>query len=103
MDHPLYSPIKGKRFATDPDVKQAVISWLRKIHSAIFYISLAVCLGIILVNNQPDTLFSMYLFISLLYTFRATRSSTSGESNCISTSSGVCHSVYKYVTAWYAG
>ena len=37
MDHPLYSPLKGKRFATDPDVKQAVTSWLRTIHSAVSY------------------------------------------------------------------
>jgi len=47
----------------------------------------------ILVNNQLDTLFSMYLFISLLYMFRANQCSSSGESNCISTSSGVYHSV----------
>ena len=47
----------------------------------------------ILVNNQLDALFSMYLFISLLYKFRATQCLSSGESNCINTSSGVCHSV----------
>jgi len=43
----------------------------------------------------------MYLFISLLYVFRATQCSSSGESNCINTSSGIRHSLY--VTAWYAG
>jgi len=36
--------------------------------------------GVILVNNQLDALFSMFLFISLLYTFRATQCSSSGES-----------------------
>jgi hypothetical protein len=58
-----------------------------------FYIYLIVYLGIILANNQIDALFSMYLFISLLYTFRATQCSSSGESDCINTSSGICHSV----------
>ena len=58
-----------------------------------FYISLTVHLGIILVNNQLDTLFSMYLFISLLYMFWATQRSSSGESNCINTLSGIYHSV----------
>ena len=48
---------------------------------------------IILVNNQLDALFSMYLFISLLYTFRATQRSSSGESDCNNTSSGIYHSV----------
>jgi len=33
--------------------------------------------------------FPMYLFISLLYMFRATQCSSSGESNCINTSSGI--------------
>ena len=42
-----------------------------------------------LVNNQPDALFSMYLFISLLYMFRATQCSSSGESNHINTSFGM--------------
>jgi len=35
----------------------------------------------------------MYLFISLLYMFRATQCSSLGESNFINTSSGICHSV----------
>jgi hypothetical protein len=34
----------------------------------------------------------MYLFISLLCMFRATQCSSSGESNCIIKSSGMCHS-----------
>jgi len=54
-----------------------------------FYISLSMHLRIILVNNQPDALFSMYVFISLLYMFRATQCSSSGESNCINTLSGI--------------
>jgi hypothetical protein len=58
-----------------------------------FYISLIVHLGIILANNQLDALISMYLFISLLYMFRATQRSSSGESSCINISSGMYHSV----------
>ena len=48
---------------------------------------------LILVNNQPDSLFSMYLFISLLYMFWATQCLSSGESNCVNTSSGIYHFV----------
>ena len=55
----------------------------------------------VLVNTQIDAIFSMYLFISLLYMFRATQCSSSGESNCINTSSGIYRSVS--VTAWYDG
>jgi hypothetical protein len=66
---------------------------LRKDISSLFYISLTVHLSIILVNNQLDTLFSMYLIISPLYMFRATQCSSSGESNCINTSSGIYHSL----------
>jgi hypothetical protein len=47
-----------------------------------------------IVNNQLDALFyCTYLFIPLLYMFRAIQCPSSGESNCISTSSGICHSV----------
>jgi len=46
----------------------------------------------ILVINQSDVLLSMYLFISLLYMFRATQCSSSGESNCFNTSSDIYHS-----------
>jgi hypothetical protein len=35
--------------------------------------------SMILLNNQLDALFSMYLFIFLLYMFRATQCSSSGE------------------------
>jgi len=43
------------------------------------YILLIVHLGTILVNNQLDALL-MYLFTSILYMFRATQCSSSGES-----------------------
>jgi len=66
-----------------------------------FYISLTMHLGIILVNNQLDAFFSMYLFILLLYMFRANQYSSSGELNCINTSSAIYHSVW--VTACYSG
>ena len=64
-----------------------------KVNLSKCYIFLTVHLGIILVNNRLDALISMYSFISLLYTFRATQCSSSGESNCINTSSGMYHSV----------
>jgi hypothetical protein len=44
-----------------------------------FHILLTVNLCTILVNNQLDALFSMYLFILLLYMFRATQCLSSGE------------------------
>jgi hypothetical protein len=37
-------------------------------------------LGIILVNDQPDAQFFFYMFISILYMFRANSCSSSGES-----------------------
>jgi len=48
---------------------------------------------LILVNNPLESLFSVCLLISLLYMFRATQCSSSGETNCINTSSGVYHPV----------
>ena len=50
---------------------------------------------LILVNNQLDAVFSMYLFISLLYMFRATQCSSTGESNLINISSGICRGADK--------
>ena len=47
----------------------------------------------VLVNNQTDAPFSIYSFVSLLYMLRVTPCSSSGESNCINTSSGI----YQYV------
>jgi len=47
----------------------------------------------VLVNNQPEASFSIHSFISLLYMFRVTPCSSSGESNCVNTSSGI----YQYV------
>jgi hypothetical protein len=49
--------------------------------SNIFYVLLAVHLGIILVNNQLGAQFFFYCkFIAILYMFRATSCSSSGES-----------------------
>jgi hypothetical protein len=45
-----------------------------------FYVLLTVHLGIILVNDQPDAQFFFYMFISILYMFRAISCSSSGES-----------------------
>ena len=45
-----------------------------------FYFPLTVHLGIILVNNQLDANSFPYVFISILYMFRATICSSSGES-----------------------
>jgi len=41
---------------------------------------LTVHLGIFLVNNQLDANFCLYMFISILYMFRAFKCSSSGES-----------------------
>jgi hypothetical protein len=45
-----------------------------------FYILVTVNLGIIITNNQLDAQFLLYIFISILYMFRATLCSSSGES-----------------------
>jgi hypothetical protein len=45
-----------------------------------FYILMTVLLDIILINNQIDAQFPLYIFISILYMFRATMCSSSGES-----------------------
>jgi hypothetical protein len=54
------------------------------VHNSIasFYVLLTVHLGIILVSDQLDAqfFFYIYMFISILYTFRATSCSSSGES-----------------------
>jgi hypothetical protein len=57
-------------------------------------------LGIIPVNNQLDTLFQYIYFFTSLHV-SSTQCSSSGETNCINTSSGMYHCVK--VTAWYAG
>jgi hypothetical protein len=44
------------------------------------YVLLTVHLGILLVNEQLDAQFFHYMFISILYMFRATLCSSSGES-----------------------
>ena len=51
-------------------------------HSVIkFYVLLTLHLGIFLVNNQIDAqFFFSYMFISILYMFRAAMWSSSGES-----------------------
>jgi hypothetical protein len=51
-----------------------------KVRSAIFCILLIVHLGIILINTQLDAQFLLYIFISILYMFRATLCSSSGQS-----------------------
>jgi hypothetical protein len=52
---------------------------LLKTFLALFYILVTVHLGTVLINNQPDTQFLLYIFISILYLFRATLCSSSGE------------------------
>jgi hypothetical protein len=54
-----------------------------------FYILVTLHLGVILKNNQHDAQFLLYIFISILYLFRATLCSSSGES-IVSTTSGIC-------------
>jgi hypothetical protein len=60
-------------------------------------ISLTVHLGVILVNNQLDALFFSVL-ISLLYMFRATQCSSSGESIV-----SIHHLVYITLYRWLSG
>jgi hypothetical protein len=45
----------------------------------IFYVLLTVHLDIILVNEQLDAQFFLYMFITILFTFLATSNSSSGE------------------------
>ena len=48
-----------------------------------------------LVNDQPDALIIFYVFISIYNSLHvlSTSCSSSGETNCINTASGNCHSV----------
>jgi len=66
----------------------------------VFYILLTVQLGVILVNNQLDAqfLFKYVYFISLHVSSNLVL--IIRRVNCISTTSGICHSVY--VTVRYA-
>jgi hypothetical protein len=64
-----------------------------------FYIPLtALRLGIIPINNQPDTQFLLYIFISILYMFRATLCWSSGVSVV-----SIQHPVYVTVFRWPSG
>ena len=92
---------KTGRGATEDAIEDATCNVSIQGSTSKFYISLAVHLGIILVNNQIDALFQCVYLLSLLYMFRAAKCSSSEESNCVNTSSGIYHSVK--VTAWYAG
>ena len=56
------------------------------------YVSSTVHLGTVLADNQLDALIKMYLFISLLYMFRAPQCSSSGESIVT-----IHHMVYIYI------
>ena len=62
------------------------------------------CICLIFVNNQLDEqLFFLYLFTPILYMFRTTKCSSSGESTVSIRSLAyvVCHCIQ--VTVWYAG
>ena len=50
------------------------------IYIYIFYVLLTVNLGIILFNDQLDAQFFLYIFILILYVFRAFKCSSSGDS-----------------------
>ena len=62
----------------------------------LFYILLTGHLGTVPVNNQLDTLFNV--FISLLYMFRATQCSSTGESIV-----SMHHLVYINLCRWPSG
>jgi len=63
-----------------------------------FYILLTVHIGMILVNNQLDTQFFFYTFISILYMFRVTPCSSSGDSIV-----SIRHLVYVTLCRWPSG
>jgi hypothetical protein len=77
-------------------VLNVILVWLL---IAKFYVSLTVHLGIIPVNNQLDALFEYIYFFNSLHV-SSTQCSSSGETNCINTSSGMFQSMM-VVTAWY--
>jgi len=61
-----------------------------------FYILVTVHFGIILINsNQHDTQFLLYIFVSILYMFRATLCSSSGQSIV-----SIQHLVYVTLCRW---
>jgi len=62
------------------------------------YILLTVHLGTDCVNNQLDALLFLNVFISLLYMFRATQCSSSGESIV-----SIHHLVYITLCRWQSG
>ena len=76
---------------------QAGWSIIFKINNSSFYILLTVHLGTIRVNNQLDALF-FNVSISLLYMFRATQRSSSGESIV-----SIHHLVYITLCRWPSG
>jgi len=55
-------------------------------------------LGIILINNQLDAQFLLYIFISILYTFPSNLCSSSGESIV-----PIQHLVYVTLCRWPSG
>jgi hypothetical protein len=64
----------------------------------ILRISWIVTLSSIPINNQLDTQFLLYIFISILYMFRATLCSSSGESIL-----SIQHLVYVTLCRWPSG
>jgi len=61
---------------------------------SVFYVLLTVHLGSVLVNNQLDAqfFFFSYIFIPILYMFRAF-CARNMRINCINVTSGICHSM----------
>jgi hypothetical protein len=66
----------GKRIVKNLSLENSSIMG----HDVMFYILVTVHLGIILINYQLDAQFLLHIFISILYVFRATLCSSSGES-----------------------
>jgi hypothetical protein len=68
----------------------------KRVYLYVFFTFCWPCIVLWLLDDQRDTqFFIMYLFLYLtLYMFWASTScSTSGETNCVNTTSGNCHSV----------
>ena len=82
----------GRRKSTD--MTKLIIDFFLNVLLTVYLIR-------IFVNNQLDAqFFFLYLLIPILYMFRTTKCSSSGES-IVSIPLLICHSMW--VTVWYAG
>jgi hypothetical protein len=66
------SGIRMNIFVSQAEISSKPLTQLNNLlHFFIFYCLVTVHLGRILINNKPDAQFLLYVFISILYMFRA--------------------------------